>query len=383
MPKTGEGAAGLWRGERRDLDAMRRDAEAWDALERAPLSPNPFYARGAMEAFALSGAAWPPDLGFACILHADRLVALLPVARDATVCGWGRAAAAYASPFTTLSTPLVARDAPDGWADELLALILGLASGSCMVLPRLAVETEAGSAMLASARRSGSAHGLLDAFARPVATPAADYATFAQRAYGKSRRKSLRRLRNGLAGQGVVSCDVLTGDFGTAVEDFLALESSGWKGRRGTALADDPRATAMLRALFGDAATSATRRVDRLMVDGRPVAMSMSLVQDGVAVLWKTAFDESLRRFAPGIVLEDEIVARLHEEPDLRRLDSCATSATALDALYDERETIADLVICRGPAGPARLAVEAARRRARDAARDLVRTMRDRVRGRS
>ncbi|TVR11529.1 MAG: GNAT family N-acetyltransferase [Salinarimonadaceae bacterium] len=371
MRCTGEAAAGIWRREMRDLDGMRRDADAWDALERAPLSPNPFYSRNAMEAFALSGAAWRPDLRFACIFHADRLVALLPVAPRAAICGWRRATAAYASPFTTLSTPLVARDAPAGWADELLASILGNAPGSCLVMPRLAIETTAGAAMLEAARRSRAAHRLFDAFARPVATPAQDYAAFAQRAYGKSRRKSLRRLRNGLAALGVVSADALVSGFAEAVENFLALERSGWKGRRGTSLADDPNATAMARTLFSDAAAPGARRIDRLLLDGRPVAMSMSLVQDGVAVLWKTAFDESLRRFAPGIVLEDEIVARLHEEPGLRRLDSCATGPTALDDLYDERETIADLVICSAQAGAARLAVEAARRRARRLARNL------------
>lgn len=370
--------AGLWRREFRDLDGARREAAGWDALERDPLSPNPFYARAAIEAFATSGAAWPRDARFACILREGRLVALLPIARGGAFCGWRRADAAFASPFTTLSTPLVARDAPGGWADELLALALDAAPGGCLVMPRLPVRSAAGAALLAAASRSGAAHALLDAFARPVATPAGDYAAFARRAYGKSRRKSLRRLRNGLSALGTLGADVVVSDFGASVANFLALERSGWKGRRGTALADDPRAAAMLSSLFSEAAAPGSRRVDRLLLDGRPIAMSMSLVQDGVAVLWKTAFDESLRRFAPGIVLEDEIVARLHEEPGLRGLDSCATAATALDDLYDEREPMADLVVCRGPLAAARIALEAARRRARDGVKNAARNLRGR-----
>jgi hypothetical protein len=81
-----------------------------------------------------------------------------------------------------------------------------------------------------------------------------------------------------------------------------------------------------------------------IRLDGRPIAVSLALVCRGTAHLMKTTFDESLRAYAPGIVLEAEIVRACHEERFADRLDSASLPGGVLDDLYPDRERIGDLL---------------------------------------
>jgi hypothetical protein len=85
-----------------------------------------------------------------------------------------------------------------------------------------------------------------------------------------------------------------------------------------------------------------------ICLDGRPIAVSLAFVCGGTAHLLKTAFDESLRAYAPGIVLEAEIVRACHEERFADRLDSASFPGGVLDDLYPDRERIGDLLFASG-----------------------------------
>ena len=130
-----------------------------------------------------------------------------------------------------------------------------------------------------------------------------------------------------------------------AVEEFLALEARGWKGARGTALACRRQTADFARTLFVRAGQGGVSpRADVLSLDGRPIAVSLALVCGGTAHLLKTAFDESLRAYAPGIVLEAEIVRACHEDRFADRLDSASLPGGVLDDLYPDRERIGDFL---------------------------------------
>ncbi|MCC5978237.1 MAG: GNAT family N-acetyltransferase [Salinarimonas sp.] len=355
---------------------------AWEELADAPIHPNPFYAHAALDALLAADPVARTRLRLLCLRLAGgpkpgRLVGLLPYLSRGERIGWRRSTANYTSPYLPCGTPLIARDAPAGWADTLVDALI--AHGRPVILKHVPVSGPLGEALLAAIRAQNLPWQPLDPFERPVATPAESYDAFIRRAYGRNRRKSLKRLRNALGAEGTLTVASGTDpqDCAAAVETFLALEAGGWKGEHGTALAQRRATTTMLEQLFAAANQSGRRRVDRLLLDGRTIAISMSLVQDGTAFLWKTAYDESLRRYAPGIVLEDAIVQALHAEPDLNGLDSCTLTASPLQDLYDERLAISDIVMASGRGATTLLDIEQSMRKLRRRAADWLQRNRD------
>ena len=65
----------------------------------------------------------------------------------------------------------------------------------------------------------------------------------------------------------------------------------------------------------------------------------------GAAHLLKTAYDETLRALAPGLVLEDEIIRALHATAFADRLDTASVAGTVLDEIYGDRIRMGDLIL--------------------------------------
>ena len=135
------------------------------------------------------------------------------------------------------------------------------------------------------------------------------------------------------------------GGLARAVEGFLDLEAQGWKGARGTALASNAQPAALARTMFGQAGQGGVSpRADVLSLDGRSIAVSLALVCGGTAHLLKTAYDESLRACAPGLLLEDEIIRAVHATAFADRLDTASVAGSVLDEFPGDRERIGDLI---------------------------------------
>jgi CelD/BcsL family acetyltransferase involved in cellulose biosynthesis len=201
--------------------------------------------------------------------------------------------------------------------------------------------------------RAGWQVGIVASFERPVLDRRADYDAFLAGHPHKSRLKDLRRRRRRLEEAGTLTLESTTEGpaLERALEDFLALEAAGWKGEAGTALRSRPQTEAFARALFRPQGDPVSVRADLLRLDGRTVAASLALISGGTAYLLKTAYDETLRAQAPGLVLEEAIVRALHADGFAGRLDSATLPGSALESLYPERETIAEIVALPPGAG--------------------------------
>ena len=138
-------------------------------------------------------------------------------------------------------------------------------------------------------------------------------------------RKELRRQRRRLEELGTVETVRSRSQEGLQrwIEDFLLLETRGWKGGSGSSLASDTHTT----ALFIQALTRAAElgRLERLSLtlDGKPIAMLATLLAHPGSFSFKTAFDEGYARYSPGMQLQIENLALLGD-PDLAWCDSCA-----------------------------------------------------------
>ena len=364
-------------------DAARLSAEgtAWDDLAMRALATHPHYTRHVVDAHRTHGLA-PADLGIVAVRRGARLDAALPYALGLDVTGFGRAVARpFRSPFVTGTAPLVAADT-DGRAtfDTLVAGLRQASGGRTWRWPLLSVETPAGAGLLDAMRRAGWSLGEVAAFERPVLARRADHDAFLTGHPHAGRLKDLRRRRRRLAEAGHVAFEVATGGepLAAAVERFLALEMTSWKGRAGTAMASRPRTEAFARTLFHAGAGPVSVRADTLSLEGRPLAVSLALVVGGTACLLKTAYAEAARSHAPGLVLEAEIVQAMHGTGFADRLDSATLAGSALESLYRERERVAEIVAVP-PGGGSLLDIDRRVRlarfehRARDEAKRLLR----------
>jgi len=121
-------------------------------------------------------------------------------------------------------------------------------------------------------------------------------------------RQNLRRRRRKLEEKGKVTFERCSGgeDLEARLESGYALESSGWKGRRGTAIALSPATRGFYTELARWAARENVLALRFLCAGGRPVAFHYALAAGDRYFLLKPGYDESLGDCSPGQLLMEE-----------------------------------------------------------------------------
>lgn len=121
-------------------------------------------------------------------------------------------------------------------------------------------------------------------------------------------RSTVRRRKRRLEETGPVQFRRIEAADPAELERFFALEASGWKGRNGTAILNDPAQHAFYAELARAAAARGFFTLYALECDGRPVAMQFGVTLNGRYHLPKVAFDEAMGAYSPGHILMQEIV---------------------------------------------------------------------------
>jgi hypothetical protein len=190
-------------------------------------------------------------------------------------------------------------------------------------------------------------------------------------------RKNAGRLLRRLGEHGALSYRIARGtQVGAALTEFLALESSGWKGASKTALASAPARAAFVKAMAENFARDSKLQIESLDLDGKPVAMGLLMEDAGAGYFWKIAYDESHAAQSPGVLLVRELTGRLSAQRTLGAIDSCAAADhPMIDHLWPERIALLDVGIslADGPRGRIAIAAESLRRSLRKSAKRLLR----------
>lgn len=256
----------------------------------------------------------------------------------------------WSSPFGPLGTPLVDCDDPASVIEDFF----GMLSRPHLKLPKVFVlpEVRLDGPFAALVGRHAEAHGLPLALANRIERPhlkaqveADDYL---RASLGGHHFRELRRLKRRLSERGRLDYTVARQpeEVRLAVETFLALEASGWKGRARTAMAIDRYRAAFVREAAQRLAGRDLCRVHQLSLDGRAIASLVVFVESGVAYTWKTAYDEAFARFSPGTLLMVEATRTLLDDPNVDIADSCAVpDHPVMSRLWRERRSLGTLVV--------------------------------------
>lgn len=249
-------------------------------------------------------------------------------------------------PHAYLATPVIDRECIDQALHAMLDRIAG--DGR---LPRIVALDAMGAdgatmqALMRVVAARGSASCVFGQPLRPKLASPLDGKRYLEQALSGSTRKKLRQQRRKLGEKGALEsrCIREPEAVRTAFEDFLRLEASGWKGRQRTALLNDAADAAFARAMIAELAAQGEAAIHALTLDGRPVSMQIVLRAGAAAFTWKTAYDETLHDFSPGMLLFEDYTAALLADDDIDYVDSCAFDDSGYMATWRERQAIAHL----------------------------------------
>ncbi len=335
----------------------------WSDLAAGAVEPNPFFEPEYVLP-AAKGLA-EPDVSLLVVEADGEWRACLPVQRTRL----GRVLGAlrtWRHRYCFLGTPLLHPANPADAAHELLALGADEAPGSRLALEQFADDGPAGAAIWRAAQALSLATLVETRHERALLERSEDGQAAAW--LSRNRRRSLERRRRQMEEELGAALEVRdeAGD-PSAVERFLAMELAGWKGRNGTALACETGHAEFFRRMCRAFAAAGRLELLSLSAGGRTAAMLCVLTSGEGAFGIKTAHDEALGRFGPGVQLEYQVIRHFHERRAERWQDSCADPGNELmNQLWPGRRGIASAVFA--PSGPYSSVLSMAAKRSRRAA---------------
>lgn len=182
---------------------------------------------------------------------------------------------------------------------------------------------------------------------------APDAESYLKAALSGEQRKRLRRKRRALEAEaGAVTFKIAAAPdaVALALDDFCRLEQAGWKGRAGSALAQDPGGRRYVADVLAGLAESGGAFAAVLRAGEEPVAAGLFLRAGGEAVFWKTAYDERRSRHSPGVLLDLALTEWLYDQSWFERLDAGHDdSVDPGQLIWRERRAMADVVIDLDP----------------------------------
>ncbi|MET3839402.1 GNAT family N-acetyltransferase [Bradyrhizobium sp. OAE829] len=358
-------------------------AAQWRALSERVAEPNGYYlpewelavnasARGRVGASALS--AWS---------DAGELTGLMPVismwrAYKIPLPVW-----VSADPYGSLSTPLLCRDHAEQAAERLLDGARK-AGAHALMLRDMSLDGAAMKAFTEVLARNGLTPRVLQSHVRAALDATLDPDELLREGLGPKKLKELRRQRNRLGDHGEVHFDIARtpAEVTAALETFLALEASGWKAKRGTALVQHAGDAAFIRRATCALAATGQCEIVTLRAGETPVASAVVLRHQDRAFYFKLGVDERFSKFSPGVQLTLDLTRHLCADPAIRLVDSTANADhPMINPIWRGRLAIGDVLfpLRRGDV-VATLAQTALtlRKLAREPARRAIRFIRER-----
>jgi hypothetical protein len=305
------------------------------------------------------------------------LVGLLPVVSMQQAYKIPLPALVSAHPYGTLCSPPL----DHGMAVDAAATLMQAARQSgarALVLRDVALDGAAMKAFSTVLRGEGLRRRVLQWHLRASLDATRDADELLRDALGGGKLKELRRQRRRLAEHGAITFEVARSpqEIAAALETFLELEASGWKGARGTALAQVDGDAAFIRRATSTLAATGNCEIVTLRAGATAVASGVVLRHRSRAFFFKLGVDERFAKFSPGVQLTLDLTRHLCADPNITSADSTASADhPMINPIWRGRFAIGDVLIplaTHDPVVPVIHAALLARNLARSVARSAV-----------
>lgn len=329
---------------------------AWRDLFSRALEPNAFYhpawARAASQhsreaAGAKALLVWDPN-------NRSRLIGLMPVVWSWQALGLPLPLLVAWQPYTRLTTPLL--DAEHAYEAASGLIDAARDAGAIAILHGDHAPDGPAAKMLHDALAArGISPRVTRVRDRARLDATADADAMLHDALGAKKLKELRRQRNRLEDGGEVKFTIASSPaaVSAALDKFLAIEASGWKGARGTALADDAGDIAFMRASTAALAADGLCEIVTLSSGDAPVASGIVLRHASHAYFFKIAYDEALAKSSPGVQLTLDLTRHLCGDAAITEVDSTANAYhPMIDKIWRGRLAIATAILPLRPHDP-------------------------------
>jgi CelD/BcsL family acetyltransferase involved in cellulose biosynthesis len=352
------------------------DFGAWRSLAERAIEPNGYY----LPDWELAVNATAPGRTDASALSAwrdGRLIGLMPVVALSRVSQIPLPALASAHPYGTLCTPLLDGDKAEDAAIGLMQAARD-AGTRALLLREVALDGAAMKAFGSVLRGEGLRSRVLSWHPRASLDATRDADELLHEALSGKKLKELRRQRHRLAEHGDVRFDVARSPeaVASALETFLKLEASGWKGQRGTALVQVDGDAAFIRRATKALAELGQCEIVTLFAGDAPVASGIVLRHQTRAFFFKIGVDARFAKYSPGVQLTLDLTRHLCADPAIASADSTASPGhPMINPIWRGRFAIGDMLIPLKPNDPVVALIHAAlvaRQTARNAARGLL-----------
>lgn len=358
----------------------------WRSLAARALEPNVFYEPGfALAAAPLLGA--DVQAGLVWSRTPRQLVGLFPVRIDrrrygvpfAVLVGWTHSYAPFGIPLVDreMAEPAIA-----AWLDHVAE---DDALPDLMLMPLIAQAGPFATALAdVLARRGGEALSF-DRHERAMLAPGESRADYFKRTMSGQRLRSMRRRQRRLEELGAVTVQVAkSGDaLAQSLEEFLALEATGWKGRAGTAALQNADVHRFIQRAIMTLGFEDKVLIHRLLANGKPIASTIALKSGDAAWGWKVAYDEAYADYSPGVLAVAALTETILADPAITQADSCAAPTdTMVPQLWNERVTMVDWLFTAGAGAEFSFGLASRLEALRRAAIAAAKSARDHLRGR-
>ena len=362
------------------------DIGDWRTLSNRAIEPNGYY----LPDWELAVNATAPgrtDVSALSAWSGERLIGLMPVVPLWRAARIPLPALASAHPYGTLCTPLLDRNEAENAAQRLLEAAR-VSGARALLLREVALDGATMKALTNVLRGEGLRPRVLNWHLRASLDAMRDADELLREALGGKKLKELRRQRHRLAEHGDVAFDVVRAPQGVAaaLEAFLKLEAGGWKGDRGTALAQVEGDAAFIRRALPKLAESGNCEIVTLRAGDTPVAAGIVLRHQTRAFFFKIGVNERFAKYSPGVQLTLELTRHLCADPLIASADSTAApDHPMINPIWRGRFAIGDVLVPLKQNDPIVALIHAALRArsvARETARGAVHAIR-KLRGKS
>ncbi|MFZ0666130.1 MAG: GNAT family N-acetyltransferase [Acidimicrobiales bacterium] len=323
------------------------DESAWRDLGQRAVEPNPFYEPDCLIP-AAEHQAFGSEIDLVVAEDGDRFYGVLPIRRVKRWRGLRYPiVTTQVRRMTYLGTPLI--DATYG-GEAVKAILSTLveqrkAGGSRVLVIQEQTDGPTAALFRAAASELGLPLVVFESFERGFLTRHDPPAW--QTAHSTKTLKNLQRKQRNLGKEmGGIAEIVDRGTDPQAIEDYTALEASGYKAEAGVAMATVKGEPEYFRDMC--LRFAADKRLHLLsLTDGTKTAAMICWVRAQDTVLqFKWSYDEQYSKHSPGILLHTEAMRYFDEHTDASALDTCTWGENEMiNAIYPDRRTIVSYFI--------------------------------------